>query len=244
MKQLSLQNGLSHIGFIAASGLYIGLIVYTTQYAFVNQTDIVSVEETPLSKVKASISSIIAPLAGGIFKSETISSDALDSEQPLQAGTATNFVEQAVIKQTVIKEAEVTGVSFDESEVTTAKVENKTTDGLQDIADYKITPTANSAMDEFSASNVYKASYQQANDYNQYLSGKSYGDGRGYGKSRASVQREFNFSMKFKSRAKVNADSNWDSRFYNAANSTTAVNTSYQQDVSVQPGYGYNYYQN
>ena len=72
MKHFSLQSGSSTIGLIAATGLFVGLMVYTTQFAFVKQGNNPNDQVASTESEKATtLSSLIAPVMG-IFKSEAI----------------------------------------------------------------------------------------------------------------------------------------------------------------------------
>ncbi len=241
------QRGSSTTGLLTASAIYVGLLAYAHFYAFNGQDDnSLAQQEDSLGQQdqmmteKPSID-IIAPLAKGIFQSETIQTQAESS----------NVADDKGITKPSNKD--------DAGRVNQAKVDPMTvsTEAIQpELVTPANTPTYHSqagfpAYQDYPVSSVYHGDNEQMNFdaqqrlasdiyYQNYLASYQRGHGDGRGRGQMDGDGEFDFSMNFKSRARMDADTDWDGDFVTQGAGSHYGNYGY--DAIAHPYYQTYYY--
>ena len=250
MKRISLQSGSSTFGLIAATGLFVGLMVYTTQFAFVKQENnadkqAVSTESAPA----AMLASLIAPVMG-IFYSETIQSE--EADKAMQSDSVNKTPPETV-------QAELP-LSNSTHSANNAKVASEDSVPASGVTAQKELPVEtmiaapfipeNFDRNRINLLNQHQANQHQVNTHmvnqnQQYATGQYYGNTRrsGKGKGAGNGQGEFGFSMSLKSRANMNANTDWDGG-YNGQSSAYGYNAAnYQQNAYANHSNQYQYRQ-
>lgn len=254
MKHFSLQSGSSTIGLIAATGLFVGLMVYTTQFAFVKQENNLDKQVASAESEQATtLSTLIAPVMG-IFSSETIQSKEADKAMLSDSAIKTpskNETEITVSKGIVHAELPPSSSAYSDNSTTEAVSENSQL--ANSISNEKELPIKTMLVTPFMPDNLDRnrvnlANQLHANRYmynqnSQYASGQYYGHSRGNGKGTGNGQGEFGFSISLKSRANMDANSDWDSGLNGRGAGYRHNTANYQQNVYANHNNQYQYRQ-
>jgi len=251
MIKFNQQMGSSTTGFLTASSIYVALLAYANFYAFnadsTPETASVESSSTPIA-AETPAAAIVAPLAKGIFESETIAVNKTDndSQQSIENTLEEEPAIQLSIKQPAVDQTAEPSISGETTAANLATPQQKT--------GWNKRPSAATAVPNVLARPSY-AVYQDNDELsmatNDRLSGRmdhqhyyhGLQNGRGYGRGRGNMKGdgEFDFSMNFKSRARMDADSDWDGDFNTDLSSYNHAN--YYQGSALHPAYRY-YYQN
>ena len=218
-------GGYSSAGLLSAIAVFVGLLVYATYFAFDPHSEQQTVTENVAKPGVEAGAHIITPLSSGIFNTETLSVDNLIEP------------ERAKVKPGEAA-ADIAATVAPIGDQSSAKIHNDYTPPYNAKAQ-RARPGHPSNRNHDLLSLTHDAE-NQAHFAKQYYyknlnEGRSRGEGRGYLDSRG----EFNFSLKFKSRSRMDANTSTERHLLKAIN---ANNTAYYQyGYAVYPAYHYMY---
>ncbi len=231
MFKLIQQKGSSSVGLLTASAIYIGLLVYANQFAFSNSDNSFLSSFTSQSPDNVAVPSLeaessvdtgtIQPSSQGIFATPTLTSQDLnEADSSLQSADIT--------KQNPAPSTDVVFVA-----------KQLMLTGKDETQPY----VANQMVNQGYAGQTALTSYQYQNagfNNNQQYYSTTRANGRGNGRGKMNSDGAFNFSMSFKARGRMDADSDFDGNLVTDGNAYQ--HHLYNTNIVSNPAYRYSYY--
>ncbi len=251
MTQYNKQLGFSTTGFLTVSAIYVSLLAYANLYAF-NNTSISESVVVPVSEEQVKLSNSTQVPVGEVNTGNEVAdvkSDEIKVKEIAEPATPESEIGEAqMIENTdsTTADKEIVALEKNSVETTTAKNDNQDMTAFAQMP----VPVANMQYDynryDYNRVNQNFNGYNglnafTGNQYNQYAMGNSRGNGRSRGNMNS--DGEFNFSMKFTSRARMDADSEMNSQLQNAYDYYANQAMYYQNQNQQQNAFNANYQQ-
>lgn len=226
MTQNIKQSVSSKVGLLTVIAIFIALLAYANFYAFKTVAPGIAANESTSRQQNKLTESTFEQQNNKLIESTS------QQQNKLTESISVTMVEEVKTSQNAVAQS----VDMDDSKVEAVNANTGIEPVVQSVQEVlpviAVQPDDNRLHQDFSANNQSGSSF--INQYDQYATGNY----RGYGRSTGALKGdgEFKFSMKFKSRARMNADTEMNSQLHNA-NSYYAYQGMYDQGYYQNAGY-------